>query len=188
MEKIPGAEDKIVFDRFHIMRHVIDAVDTVRKREHKALLAEGDSTLSKSKYLWLYSAENVPDKSRERFDALRGAELKTARAWAVKESLRELWHFTNQAWAEKFWRRWYFWATHCQLPPIVEAAKLIARHLHNVLTYFKHRITNAAAEGLNSKVATIQKRACGYRNPERFKIAVYFHCGGLNLWPPTFTH
>ena len=88
LEKIPGAEGKIVFDRFHIMRHVVDAVDTVRKREHKALLAEGDATLSKSKYLWLYSAENVPDKSRERFDALRGAELKTARAWALKETLR----------------------------------------------------------------------------------------------------
>jgi transposase len=188
LERIPGAEDKIVFDRFHIMRYVIDAVDMVRKREHKALLAEGDATLSKSKYLWLYSAENVPDRSRERFNALKGAKLKTARAWALKESLRELWHFTRQASAENFWRRWYFWATHSKLPPMVEAAKTIARHLPNVLTYFKHRITNAAAEGLNSKVATIQKRACGYRNPERFKIAVYFHCGGLNLWPPAFTH
>jgi transposase len=48
--------------------------------------------------------------------------------------------------------------------------------------------TNAVAEGLNSKVATIQKRACGYRNPERFKIAVYFHCGGLRLWPSRFSH
>src|SRR5439155_12966517 len=61
-------------------------------------------------------------------------------------------------------------STHSQLPPIIEAAKTIARHLPNVLTYFKHRITNAAAEGLNSKIATIHKRACGYRNPERFKI------------------
>jgi len=188
LQAIPGAERKIVFDRFHIMRYVIDAVDAVRKREHKALLAAGDATLSKSKYLWLYSAENVPDKSRERFDELKGAQLKTARAWALKESLRELWHFTREAWAERFWRRWYFWATHSQLPPIVEAAKTIARHLPNVLTYFKHRITNAAAEGLNSKIATIQKRACGYRNPERFKIAVYFHCGGLNLWPARYTH
>jgi hypothetical protein len=61
----------------------------------------------------------------------------------------------------------------------VQAAKLIARHLANVLTYFKHRITNAVAEGLNSKLATIRKRACGYCNAERFKIAVHCHCGGL---------
>jgi len=187
-DKVPGAEHKMVFDRFHIMRHVVDAVDAVRKREHKALLAGGDATLSKSKYLWLYSAENVPAKSRERFKQLKGAQLKTARAWALKESLRELWNFTREGWAQRFWRRWYFWATHSKLPPMIEAAKMIARHLPNVLTYFTHRISNAVAEGLNSKIATIQKRACGYRNPERFKIAVYFHCGGLNLWPQRWTH
>ena len=62
----------------------------------------------------------------------------------------------------KFWKRWYFWATHSRLQPMIDAAKLIARHLPNVLTYFKHRITNAVAEGLNSKIATVQKRACGF--------------------------
>ena len=71
---------------------------------------------------------------------------------------------------------------------MIEAAKLLARHLPNVLTYFKHRITNAVAEGLNSKIATIQKRACGFRNRDHFKIAVYFHCGGLNLYPVQVTH
>ena len=75
---VPGAEAKMVFDRFHIMRHVVEAVNTVRKREHKELLSEGDTTLSKSKDLWLYSEENVPQKSRERFDALKGTHLKTA--------------------------------------------------------------------------------------------------------------
>ena len=72
---------------------------------------------------------------------------------------------------------------------MIDAAKMIARHLPNVLTYFSHRITNAMAEGLNSKIATIQKRACGYRNAQHFKIAVYFHCGGPNLWlPQRWTH
>jgi transposase len=71
---------------------------------------------------------------------------------------------------------------------MIAAAKLIARHLPNVLTYFTHRITNAMAEGLNSKIATVQKRACGYRNADHFKIAVYFHCGGLHLYPAPATH
>lgn len=188
LDKVPGAEQKMVFDRFHIMRHVVDAVDTVRKREHKALLGMGDTTLTRSKYLWLYSAENVPEKSRERFNLIKGAQLKTARAWALKESLRELWNYRREGWAKRFWQRWYFWATHSRLPPMIDAAKMIARHLPNVLTYFSHRISNAVAEGLSSKVATIQKRACGYRNAEHFKIAVYFHCGGLNLWPQRWTH
>jgi len=187
-DKVPGADSKMVFDRFHIMRHVVDAVDKVRKQEHKALMQAGDATLTKSKYLWLTNPSNMTDQAKARFDELKGVELKTARAWALKEALRELWSYTSLAWAAKFWKRWYFWATHSRLTPMINAAKLIARHLPNVLTYFTHRITNAVAEGLNSKIATVQKRACGYRNPNNFKIAVYFHCGGLNLYPAAVTH
>lgn len=186
--KVPQAEAKMVFDRFHIMRHVVEAVDKVRKKEHKTLMAAGDATLSRSKYLWLTNPENLTDKARMRFEELKSAELKTGRAWALKEALRELWNYTSATWAAKFWQRWYFWATHSRLKPMIEAARLIARHLPNVLTYFTHRISNAVAEGLNSKIATVQKRACGYRNPDHFKIAVYFHCGGLNLYPAAVTH
>jgi transposase len=185
---VPQADQKMVFDRFHIMRHVLEAVDKVRKREHKTLMSQGDSTLAKSKYLWLYSEENVPQQSKEHFRAIKSMQLKTARAWALKESLRQLWHYRSIGWAKRFWQRWYFWATHSRLTPMIDTAKLIARHLPNVLTYFNHRITNAVAEGLNSKIATVQKRACGYRNPDHFKIAVYFHCGGLSLYPAPVTH
>ena len=187
-DKVPGADGKMVFDRFHIMRHVLDAVDKVRKQEHKALRESGDETLSKSKYLWLTNPANMTDAARERFDELKALELRTGRAWALKEALRQLWSYTSEAWATKFWKRWYYWATHSRLAPMIESAKLIARHLPNVLTYFTHRITNAVAEGLNSKIATVQKRACGYRNPNHFKIAIYFHCGGLNLYPASVTH
>jgi len=185
---VPQAEQKMVFDRFHIMRHVLEAVDKVRKHEHRALLEDGDTTLTKSKYLWLYSAENVPERSREHFEQIKTMQLKTARAWALKESLRQLWDYHSLGWATRFWKRWYFWASHSRLAPMIAAAKLIARHLPNVLTYFMHRVTNAVAEGLNSKIATVQKRACGYRNRDHFKIAVYFHCGGLNLYPARATH
>lgn len=186
--QVPQAEDKMVFDRFHIMQHVGQGVDRVRKREHKALLEQGDETLSRSKYLWLYSAENVPAAAQERFTQIRDSNLKTARAWALKESLREWWSYRSLGWAKRFWQRWYFWATHSRLQPMIDVAKLIARHLPNVLTYFKHRITNAVAEGLNSKIATVQKRACGFRNRDHFKIAIYFHCGGLDLYPASVTH
>jgi transposase len=152
------------------------------------LLEDGDTTLTKSKYLWLTRPENMTDKARERFEELKTAELKTGRAWALKEALRELWSYQSAAWATKFWKRWYFWATHSRLAPMIKVAKLIAGHLRNVLTYFTHRITNAVAEGLNSKIATVQKRACGYRNPNHFKIAVYYHCGGLNLYPSSVAH
>lgn len=185
---VPEADSKMVFDRFHIMRHVLDAVDTVRKQEHKALLKAGDERLSRSKYLWLTNPQNMTEQARVQFAQLQAAELKTARAWAIKESLRTLWDCPSEASTRAFWKRWYFRATHSRLKPMIAAAKLICRHLPNVMTYFTHRITNAVAEGMNSKIATIQKRACGFRNPEHFKTAVYFHCGGLDLYPAAVTH
>lgn len=69
--QVPEADEKIVFDRFHIMGHIGKAVDTVRKQEHRALMASGDETLKGSKYLWLYSRENVPERRRDKFAALR---------------------------------------------------------------------------------------------------------------------
>ena len=180
---VPGAADKIVFDRFHIMQHMGEAVDTVRKREHKALTAEGDETLKGSKYLWLYGQENIPEDRLDEFAVLRRKELKVARAWALKESLRQLWHYHYPARAETFWKRWYFWATHCRLEPVRKVAQMLKRHLRNILSYFRHRITNAVSEGLNGKIQTIKKMAYGFRNPEHFKIAIYFHCGGLDLYP-----
>lgn len=185
---VPGAGDKMVVDRFHIMQHVGRGVDRVRKQEHKAWRAQGDDTLAGSKYLWLYNAGNMPEAARERFDQIKRENLKTGRAWALKESLRERWSYRSPGWATRFWQRWYHWATHSRLPAMIEAAKLIARHWPKVVTYFKHRITNAVAEGLNAKIATIQKRACGFRNRDHCKIAVYFHCGGLNLYPVHVTH
>ena len=102
--------------------------------------------------------------------------------------MRDLWGYTSETWARKFWKRWNFWATHSKLPEVIKAAKLIRSHLDNIMSYFKHRITNAIAEGLNSKIATIQKRAYGFRNLDNFITAIYFHCGGLDLWTHRATH
>jgi len=78
--------------------------------------------------VWLYSAENVPAAAQERFAQIRGSNLKTAQAWALKESLREWWGYRSLGWAKRFWRHWYFWATHSRLAPMIDVAKLIARH------------------------------------------------------------
>ncbi len=180
LRHIPEAPEKIVFDRYHIMSHVGKAVDTVRKRETR----DGKiPELKGSKYLWLYSKENLPETQQDRFDALRPLNLKVGRAWAMKEDLRTLWSLPSVREAKTFWKRWFWWATHSRLKPMREVAHLIKRHLSNVLTYITHPITNATSEGLNSKIQTIKKRAYGFRNKERFKIAIYFHCGGLNLYP-----
>ena len=183
LARVPEAAGKIVFDRFHVMGYLGKAVDTVRKQEHRALMAAGDETLKGSKYLWLYSQENVPQQRRDEFDVLRHKELKVGRAWAIKESLRHLWHYIYPASGWKFWKRWYFWATHSRLQSIRKAAATIHRHIDNILTYYQHPVTNAMSEGLNSKIQKIKSMACGFRNIENFKTAIYFRCGGLDLYP-----
>lgn len=182
---LTDADDKIVFDRFHLMGYLGKAVDTVRKQENRALIAEGDKSLAGSKYLWLYSAENLPRRHRGRFAALRDADLKTSRAWAIKESMRHFWEYKRRAWAQRHWKRWYFWATHSRLEPVIEAARTLKRHEAGLLSYFAHRITNAGAEGLNSRIQAIRVSARGYRNRDHFKTAIYFHLGGLALYPQT---
>ena len=116
---------------------------------------------------------------------LKATTLKTAWAWARKEGLRELWPDPRVGGAARHGKRWYFWATHSRLTPVIETARMIQRPLPNVLTFFAHRITNAVSEGLNSKIQTIKKMAYGFRNREHFKTAIYFHCGGLDLYPIT---
>lgn len=182
-EHIPDWHRKIVFDRFHIMQVLTKAVDQVRRDENRELVAAGDRSLVGSKYSWLYSKENLPTEYVDRFDQLRTSNLRTARAWAIKESLRELWRYTKLGWAKKLWDRWHSWATRCQLTPIVRAAQTIARHIGGVFAFFENRITNATTEGINGKIQNIKRSARGYRNLDHFMTAIYFHCGGLDLYP-----
>jgi transposase len=180
---VPGADEKIVFDKFHVLRTVNDAVDKVRRQEHKVLKAGGDERLTGTKHLWLANEENVPEWRRQEFEAVKGENLKTSRAWAIKEALRQFWTFDDRPAAADYYRRWYFWATHSRLAPVISAAKTLQAHLANILTYFQHRVTNATAEGLNSKIQMVKEMACGFRNREHYKTAIYFHCGGLDLYP-----
>ena len=114
---------------------------------------------------------------------MKNSDLKTARAYSIKENLRNLWNCTTVEETKEFWKRWYFWATGSRPEPVMKKAGMIRDHLSGVMAYFTHRITNAVAEGMNSKIATIQKMAYGFRNKEHFKTAIYFHCGNLQLYP-----
>ncbi len=165
------------------MSHMNGAVDKVRLEEHRQLTAEGDDVLKGTKHWWLYSYENVPDKHLRAFEAVRDQSVRTGRAWAIKETLRELWSYRSVAWARKFFKDWFGWARRSRLEPVKKVAAMLRDHLTNILTYCKHPITNGVAEGLNSKIMTIKRKACGYRSKENFKTAIYFFCGGLDLYP-----
>jgi transposase len=183
LEGLPLGAQKIVFDRFHIMKKMNEAVDKVRLREHRRLCAEGSDLLKGTKHWWLYAGENLPERYREDFQAVKAHHLQTSRAWAIKETLRNLWDYATETWAAKFFGRWFGWAKRSKLQPVKKVADMIKTRIDNVLSYCRHRITNGVAEGLNSKIMTIKRKCCGFRNVENFKTAIYFHCGGLDLYP-----
>jgi transposase len=180
---LPEGQQKIVFDRFHIMQIMNRAVDKVRLLEHRWLSSQGSDLLKGTKHWWLWTDENLPERYREDFEAVKSQHLQTGRAWAIKETLRRLWGYTSRTWAGKFFARWFGWAKRSKLAPVKKAADTFKSHLDGILTYCDHPITNGVAEGLNSLIMTIKRKACGFRNIENFKTAIYFFCGGLQLYP-----
>jgi transposase len=178
---VPQAD--IVHDKFHIAKYLGEAVDKVRRHEHKEFSKAGDKTLTGAKYLFLKNPNNMTETEKDRFKSLRADNLKAGRAWSIKETFQEFWTYSYQASAEKFFKRWYWWATHSRLKPMIDVAKLMKRHLHNILTYLRHQITNAMMEGFNSKIQSIKANARGYRNFANYRIAILFYCGKLDLHP-----
>lgn len=173
----------IVHDRFHISQHLNQAVDQVRRAENKQLASEGDNRLKGSKHLWLYNDENVKASHSEQFERLKSSNLKVARAWALKEHFRPFWDYRSKGCAKRYLERWYSWAIRSRLDPVKKVARMLKAHTEGLLNYFDHRISNAAAEGLNSKIQTVKSNARGYRSFEGFRTSILFYCGKLDMQP-----
>jgi transposase len=182
-QHVPEADRKIVFDKFHVAKHLGDAVDRVRREENRALRAEGDERLVKTKYHWLQNPDHMSARQWREFAPLRDSRLKVARAWAIKEAAMLLWGYAKRGWAERMWKRWYGWAIRSRLEPVKRVARMIQKHWKGVLNAATTNTTNALSEGLNSQIQWIKRKACGYRNRQRFRLAIYFHLGGLDLYP-----
>jgi transposase len=180
---VPEADGKIVFDKFHVAQHLGEAVDKVRRKEHKILKAAGDDRLTGTRYDWLRNPAAMEPKDRKEFAELRRSELKTARAWALKETAMALYSYVYERPARKHFRWWYNWAARSRLQPIIEVARMMKRRFENIITYLRHHITNATSESINAKIQWVKYTARGFRNKQNFIHAIYFHCGGLDLAP-----
>lgn len=175
---IPTAS--IVHDRFHISQYLNKAVDTIRKKENKELIANSDNQLKKSKFLWLTNPENLTDEAKIKLDSLNELNLKV---WSLKESFKPFWQYHSKAWANKYFDVWYKNVEESQLTAMLKVADMLKEHLENILTYFDHQISNAVAEGLNSKIQLVKSNARGYRSFEGFRVSILFHCGKLKMEP-----
>lgn len=183
LDHVPGASQKIAFDKFHVAKHLGDGVDKVRREEHRELKAVDDETLTGTKYLWLRNPAKLSAPALAMLDELRDSAIRTARAWALKELAMTLWDYVRRGWAVRAWRGWLAWAQRCRLEPMVRVARTIRDHLWGIINAIVLKVTNASAESINAKIQRLKKWACGYRNRERFKVAIMFHLGGLDLYP-----
>ena len=180
-EQLPEAV--FVHDKFHLSKHLTEAVDEVRRAEKNALEQRGDDRLKGARYLFLKRTENLTESHRERFEQLRNSTLKTARAWAIKDEFREFWSFFFGDDARAFFDHWYGWTIRSRLKPIKEKARMLKKHLEGLLGYILHPITNAVTEGLNFKIQNIKASARDFRSFERYRIAILFYCGKLHIMP-----
>lgn len=165
----------LVFDKFHIIRHLMDAVDKVRREEisekgkvHKELVVH-------TRYIWLKNPWNLTEKQKARLSMLEKLNLKIYRAYLLKESFRQFWSYNVKEWAEKFLKHWFWLATHPRLKPMRDFAWLLRRHESNIVSFFDLPITNATVEGLNNKAKIISHKAYGFRSVNNFIINLY-HC------------
>jgi transposase len=182
-ENLPEGEDKIVFDRFHIMKLANEALDRVRQQECAILNRQNNPILKQTKQMWLWAEENLPAKHQDRFAQLKQLDLKTSVAWAMKENLRRLWEQPTLTAGRDHLVHWIEWVNRAAIKPMLPLAKTLRQQMPKVLNYLLHPISTNLSEGINSKIQAVKHKAAGYRNTFNFIQAIYFFCGKLDLDP-----
>jgi len=173
----------IVHDRYHISAEQNKAVDTVRRAEHKKLMAEGDPILKGTRYTWLSGLEKLGDAAFASFEKLVRINLKTSRAWELKATFESFWVQRGKVTAREFFTKWKKRAVRSRLPVFIKLAKSLEASLPELLNYFTHRISNAMSEGFNSVIQQLKASARGFRNFAGYRRRILFFCGKLDLKP-----
>jgi len=186
-ERLPAAVH--ILDRFHIMQHFSKALDKVRNQEARRLKQEGkDPVLSKSRWCFLKRKENLTDTQDLKLSELLQMNLRTVRAYLLKEDFQQFWDYTYPAWAERFLQRWCARAMRSQIKPMKGMAKMLRSHQELILNWFraKKQFNSGIVEGLNLKWNLTVRKAFGFRTLNALTIASFHQLGDLP--EPKFTH
>jgi transposase len=184
--KAKAPQATLVFDKFHIVKQLTEAVDTVRRQEINEKGKEHQKVVAGSRYIWLKNPWNLTDKQKTTLSHLETLNLSIHRAYLLKESFRDFWQSTTKEIAAKYLEQWYSWADESAIKPMQEVARLLRKHEENILTYFDMPISNGIAEGLNNKAKVISHRAYGFRTAKNYILNLY-HCMA-DLAMPTILH
>lgn len=166
----------VVFDRFHVMNQINKALEAVRREEQRE-----NAVLKNSRFLWLKNPKNLTTRQEARLAELKRLDLRTARAYQIKLALARFWEIADPGDAVAYLKRWYFWATHSRLQPVIQAARTIKRYWKGVVNFFNVRVTNGMVEGLNSKIKTAMKRAYGFKHVAYLRTIIYLVAGKLTF-------
>ena len=176
---VPQAD--IVHDKFHVSKYLGEAVDALRKQEHRRLSQAGSSPLKGSKWAWLKKYPDGRSAEAVSFRALNQLNLKTSRAWCIKENFSQFWSYRYKGAAKRFFKVWSNNAMRSKLEPVKKVVKMLRHHEQGLLNFSQHRISNACAEGFNSAIQLIKANARGFRNFTNYRARILFHCGKLDF-------
>lgn len=173
-------DSAIIYDKFLVMKMVNSAIDEVRRQEQGY-----NKFLKKTRYIWLKNPDNLTEKQKAQLGSLREMNLKTVRAYNIKLSLQSFWKIPQKGLAESYLKRWYLWATHSKLEPIVAVAKTLKGHWKGIVNYFEYPISNGILEALNGLIQSTKTAARGFRSLKYFTAMIYLRLGRLEFNLPT---
>lgn len=177
---LPDAE--VIFDQFHLIKLANEAVDKVRREEQRER-----PELKKTRWLWLKNEWNFTQAQAQSWSQLKGAHLKTARAWRSKSQLQDIFIPENRSEADTLLRSWCAAAQRSRLRPLVELARTVRNHWTGILNWFQSRISNGILEAINGLIQAAKRRARGYRNPDYLITMAYLIAAKLDFdIPPCF--
>lgn len=180
-EHLPNAKSKIAFDHFHIAKGLSEALNQTRKRELHRVDFGLRKTIHRTRYHWLRRASHLTAGERAQLETLSASLIDTAIVWTFKEQAQDLWYqpYTSHTGAK--WRRWAKAAREAAIPALTRVANQIENRLWGIVNAIRERVSNARAEGLNSQIRAMRVKARGYRNKTRFKTAILFLYGHLDM-------
>lgn len=178
-----------ILDRFHIAQKLGDAIDDVRAAETRALKAKGkDVILKNSRWCILKNPANLTDNQKVKLKDLLACNLKTIRAYLLKEDFQNFWSYSSATWAGKFLDQWCKQVMKSKLEPMKKVAKTIRSHKALILNWFeaKNQISLGAVEGLNNRAKVVTRKSYGFKTAEVLKTMLYHKLGKLPV--PDLAH
>jgi transposase len=164
----------ILFDKFHVLRHLSDALDKVRKSEYARLVGKDRQYIKGHKYTLLSHRENLTQDGRRALKILLAANKRLNTAYLLKESFGQLWDYRSEPWARRFFENWRASLKWQRLKPYEKFARMIDRHWDGIAAYCdpENKVALGFVEGLNNKIRVLQRRAYGLRDEEYLRLKV----------------